>query len=283
MEKIAGAGFERSATLLVVDAHVSKASPAASTLKVVGPIAISRLIGREVGDERGLSLAQSPAFIVRQDEEGGDDVRYAVILGEALGRRKLMDLLYMLAPYKAHGLDRFARVLDNWGLHDRAAVSSGSESLLLVHAKSLKSNWHEFARHRRSFMAVFEDQSEQTCLIPVVTWRKSLDGVRRVHFDALDEATVGQLADSVPILRTLDGDGRSQLSSLLGLVTLPYFLPQLRKNWAPWQSLVKNGKSNYIGPASVPMMALMHRRALLNSALVLRAEELFDTADTQAS
>ena len=31
-----------------------------------------------------------------------------------------MDLLYTLAPYKAHGPDRFARVLDNWALYDRA-------------------------------------------------------------------------------------------------------------------------------------------------------------------
>ena len=64
---------------------------------------------------------------------------------------------------------------------------------------------------------------------------------------------------------------------MLGLVTVPYFLPELRKNWPAWKPLVKNGKSNYIGPASVPMMALLHRRALLNSALVRSAEEWLDS------
>jgi len=69
----------------------------------------------------------------------------------------------------------------------------------------------------------------------------------------------------------------AQMDALLGLVTVPYFLPELHKDWRAWQPLVKNGKSNYIGPASVPMMALLHRRKLLNSALVRSAEEWLDS------
>jgi hypothetical protein len=36
---------------------------------------------------------------------------------------------------------------------------------------------------------------------------------------------------------------------------------------------VKDGKSNYIGPASVPVVALKHRRALLNSIFIKSVEE----------
>jgi hypothetical protein len=240
-------------------------------------ITIPELLGREIRDERSLSLAQSPAYIVRHNSEGGD-VRYAVVLGEALGRRALMDLLYTLAPYKAHGPDRFARVLDNWHLHDRAMTSSGSESLLLQHANSLKHSWQEFSRHRDLFIAIFEDETENTRVVPVVTWVKSPGGTRKWQFDALDRTLVQAIDASVPILKGLDGAGQTHLDSLVGLVTIPYFLQDLRKNWRAWQPLVKDGKSNYIGPASMPVVALMHQRALLNSAFIRRAEECIDAA-----
>ena len=219
---------------------------------VLGPLTVPDLAGRELRDERSLSLAQAPAYVVRHDREGGR-VRYAVVLGEALGRRALMDLLFTTAPYKAHGPDRFARVLDNWRLHDRAMTSSGSESLLLQHAESLKLSWRQFSRHRDLFIAILEDETEDRRVVPVVTWERSLPGgARKWQFDALDRTLVQALEASVPILRGRDGLGWPQLDSLVGLVTIPYFLPKLRKNWRPWQPLVKNGKSNYVGPASMP-------------------------------
>jgi hypothetical protein len=250
--------------------------------KVLGPVTVADLAGREVSDERSLSLAQTPAYIARHDR-GGGEAQYTVVLGEALGRRGLMDLLYTIAPYKAHGPDRFARVLDNWRLHDRAKTSSGSESLLLQHANSLKLSWHEFAKHRELFIAIFEDESENTRVLPVVTWEKSPDGARKWRFDGLDRALVDTLGSSVPILCGLHESAQTELDSLVGLVTLPYFLPELRKNWRAWQPLVKNGKSNYIGPASMAVVCLMHRRALLNSAFIRSAEVCIDAAAIDTS
>jgi hypothetical protein len=61
----------------------------------------------------------------------------------------------------------------------------------------------------------------------------------------------------------------------VGLVTLAYLQPELARRWPAWRPLVNGGKSNYIGPASVPMMALLHRRAILNSRLI-RAIEAFE-------
>ena len=251
-------------------------------LKVVGPATIPRFVGREVEDDGTLTLCKAPAYVVRHVGEDGD-ARYAVVLGQALGRRALMDLLYTIAPYKAHGPDRFARVLDNWRLHDRAKTSSGSENLLLQHANSLKLSWHEFTRHRDLFIAIFEDETENTRVVPILTWEKSPGAIRKWRFNDLDRNLVQTLGQSVTILRGLDGEGQPEVDALVGLVTIPYFLPELRKNWAAWQPLVKNGKSNYIGPASMPVVSLMHRRALLNSAFIRNAEECIDTAAIQTT
>jgi hypothetical protein len=62
--------------------------------------------------------------------------------------------------------------------------------------------------------------------------------------------------------------------SVAGLVTLVYLQPRLAKGWPAWKPLVRGGKSNYIGPASVPMMALLHRRAILNSPFLRAVEAL---------
>lgn len=250
------------------------ASPGVTTS--LASITIPRLIGRDMQDEGSLRLSEAPAFLVRQDR-GGGQIGYAVVIGEALGRRALMDLLYTLAPYKAHGPDRFARVLDNWHLHDRALTSSPSMNLFLQHAKSLKFSWQVFAKHRDLFMEILADDAEEKRALPVVTWERSPGAARRWHFDPLTPALAEVLEDSVPVLRDHGRTGKPEIDALVGLITIPYFLPGLRKHWQAWQPLVKNGKSNYIGPASVPVVALIHRRALLNSAFIRRAEEWIDS------
>ena len=237
----------------------------------IGPVAISGLVQ---GGHRGdLIPGLGPAYALRRDTEGGK-MQYAVFLGEGLGRRALMDLLYALAPYKAHGPDRFGRVLDNWGLHDRALTSTGSENLLRQHADSLKLNWQVFTDHRQLFIDIFEDQTENTRVLPVITWEKSPDGSRTWLLDELDPAFVQAAERSIPGLRKLFGAPGLRIDPLVGLVAIPYLQPELHRKWRPWQSLVRNGKSNYVGPASVPVVALMHRRAILNSKVIHAVEEL---------
>jgi hypothetical protein len=236
------------------------------TAQVFGPTTIPDLLGRKLEDARSLSLTAAQAHVISQESPGGTE--YTLVLGAALGRRALMDLLYTLAPYKAHGPDRFARVLDNWGLHDRAKSSSASEHLFREHARSLKFSWHEFARHRHVFMEVLQDEAGDRYVMPVVSWSSQADGRRRWCFEAPDDATRRAIAKLVEV-----DLGRAEPNPLVGLVTVPYFVPELRETWRAWQPLVKGGKSNYVGPASVPVVALMHRRAILNSVLVKRVEE----------
>ena len=242
-------------------------------LKVLGPTTVTVLLGRDFVDEMSLSLAAALVYGVRQGREDGS-VSYALVLGQSLGRRALMDLLYTLAPYKAHGPDRFARVLDNWGLFDRAASGGGSQALLAQHANSLGTSWQVFGEHRAVFFEIFADQTESTRAVPVLTWETAVDGTRSWQLGAVGADVMRAFEDAGAIP---DPASSPQMDALLGLVTVPYFQPELRKNWPAWKPLVNGGKSNYIGPASVPMMALLHRRALLNSALVRSAEVWLDS------
>ena len=248
--------------------------------EVLGPLTIQQIVGREVRDERSLSLDAAPAFVLKQDR-GDGALRYAVALGQILGRRGLMDLLFTLAPYKAHGPDRFARVLDNWRLHDRAKTSSGSHNLLLQHVASLGLSWQVFSRHRERLIAVLEDESEARRVLPIVTWEKTAAGVRKWLLEGPDDGLLEHLHKALPILRGQSPEAGIDVNPLVGLVTIPYFLPELHRNWPAWQPLVKDGKSNYIGPASVPVMALRHRRAILNSRFIRAVEALADAGSPQ--
>jgi hypothetical protein len=259
-------------TLPAMAATAAKAPAAPVRLELAGPVEPSRLLGRPLADERELTLASSPAYVACEDIGGGTR-RYIAVFGQALGRRALMDLLYVLAPYKAHGPDRFARVLDNWGIFDRAAANATSNSLFQQHVKGLGSNWSLFAEHRELYMAVLNDQAERTRLVPVLAWDRDAEGGRKWQFRALSRATREALEASVPVLAPGATGQLPHLDTLIGLVTLPYFQPQLRRSWPAWRPLVKDGKSNYIGPASVPVMALLHRRALLRSSFLAATED----------
>src|SRR5688572_31180626 len=174
-----------------------------------------------------LSLVAGPVYGVRQGYEDGS-VSYALALGQALGRRALMDLLYTLAPYKAHGPDRFARVLDNWGLYDRAATNGGSNALFTQHASSLKTSWQVFGEHRAVFFDIFADQTESMRALPVLTWERAGDGKRSWQLGAVGDDVVRAFEDASAIPGPAPAP---QMDALLGLVTLPYFQPELRKNW----------------------------------------------------
>ena len=245
-------------------------------LRVSGPITIPSMLSRDFTDERTLALGRSPAYVVRQDHSDAS-AHYTVVIGAGLGCRALMDLLYTLAPYKAHGPDRFPRVLDNWRIHDRARTSSASASLLLQHANALKFSWHEFARHRDLFVRILEDQTESRRALPIVSWSKDATGRRSWRLGPPDDALSQTIAELIPGLMTSGAPQAPVPDALAGLVTIPYFLPQLRQRWPAWRPLVKDGKSNYIGPASVPVIALTHRRALLNSPFTHTAEALADS------
>ena len=205
-----------------------------------------------------LHLEDASALLLRGEEPG--TTTYSVAFQIALGRRALMDVLYDLAPYKAHGPDRFGRVIDNWQIYDRAQTGGGaSNSLFQQHVKGLGDNWRIFAEHRDAFMSTFADTSETYRVAPAVSWETTAEGKRRWLLDAIDTSGFEDASDL-------------HYDSLVGLVMLAYLQPNLTKTWPAWRPLIKGGKSNYIGPASVPMMALLHRRSILNSRFIQAVE-----------
>jgi hypothetical protein len=224
-----------------------------------------------LGDLLGLAPGAAPLLrdrfatpLRRVNNDGSRD--HVVVIEAALGRRGLMDMLYALAPYKAHGPDRFSRVLDNWAIFDRAKGNGASNSLFMQHVASLGANWQTFGEHREVFVSVLTDGSEGTRVVPLVCWQTTADGRRRWKLDV--EVDAGE----VPFLHTAAPG--ATCDALAGLISTVYLQPALAKGWPAWKPLVKGGKSNYIGPASVPMMALLHRRVILNSRFVRAIEAL---------
>jgi hypothetical protein len=233
-----------------------------------GPVPLSTLLRRRIEDERNLAFASAASLVFRRPVIDG--TVYALLIDAPLDRRRLMDLLFTLAPYKAHGPDRFSRVLDNWALFDRARTSDTSARLLHEHVKSLGFTWQEFERHRNVFTSVLGDSTGNRCLTPLLVWSRGEDGKRRWQFELPGEELLAAIAQARPGLPS------GELDTLAGLITIPYLVPGLYKSWPAWLPLTKSGKSNYIGPASVPVMALRHRRALLNSPLIEQAEAYAD-------
>jgi hypothetical protein len=207
-------------------------------------------------------------------DAGRSGHEYLACIGESLGRRGLMDFLAAIAPYKGRGLDDFSGVLDDWYLHDRALAGGASEKLLQEHMQSLRDDWLEFGRHRRLFVDILEDRTEATRLVPILRWQRLADGTRRWLFDALEpdqeDAVRGMLS---PMLVT---ELPSMLSPLAGFLSVLYFLPETTHGWPEWKPLVAEGKSNYMGPAQVPVLALLNKAASLDSIFIERCEALAD-------
>jgi len=242
---------------------------------VIGPLTIAELTNRKYSDLFSLQFASAPVLVSGETSTLSGLSQFCVLLGEALGRRKLMDLLYILAPYKAHGPDRFARVLDNWGIIDRAKNSSTSLNLLQRHSKSLRRPWRLFEQHREAFAAVLGDTSEARSLIPVLVWAKDTFGRRAWRFDGLDEDLEAKLKALLGGALASTKDQERRLDTVAGLVTLPYFYEELHLDWPAWKPLEPEGKSNYVGLASVPMMALLSRGRLMEAPLISAVEALF--------
>lgn len=200
--------------------------------------------------------------------------RYTLVIEQVLDRRGLMDLLFAIAPYKAHGPDDFDGVLDDWRLPDRAAQDGGASlKLLMEHAQALRQHWRRFFRHLRAFAAVLEDRSGGTFLVPAVRWRSDASGARRWDFAFPDEAEAAVLRQGLSLPAELPADPRV-FDPLAGFLVVVCLQPELTRRWPRFKPLVPEGKGNFMGPAQVPVLALTRRRSLLRNQ-VLPAVEAF--------
>jgi hypothetical protein len=233
------------------------------------------LLPDHIENEDGLSLWQAPLQVWRFDRQP-DGREYLGVIGASLGRRGLMDFLAAIAPYKGRGLDDFSGVLDDWYLHDRALTSAPSEKLFRDHLESLRDDWIEFTRHRSLFVAVMEDRSEMTRLVPVLRWETPKDGARRWLYDSLTPDEDQVVRDAIGLVAP--AGATVTLSPLAGFLSVLYFLPELTLGWPEWKPLAVEGKSNYMGPAQVPVLALLNKRASLDSVFIARLEALTEAS-----
>jgi len=117
-------------------------------------------------------------------------------------------------------------------------------------------------------------------LIPTIRWEKDRTGERRWILDFLDSplaANCSQFIDPLP--DDIQFDTR-RFNPLIGLATIPYFIPSLRKDW-PKHQAIRDGEAkavgkgeggNFMGPAQVLVLALQRK----NDSLIT---EFFDSAE----
>lgn len=117
-------------------------------------------------------------------------------------------------------------------------------------------------------------------LLPTVRWKKDANGDRRWILDFLDEQLGNKCSRFVdPLPDDIQFDTR-RFNPLIGLATIPYFIPSLRKDWPEYQALRKDEAipakreviSNPMGPAQVLVLAAQRKEDSLRS-------EYFDVAE----
>ncbi len=88
---------------------------------------------------------------------------------------------------------------------------------------------------------------------PAILWKNTISG-RRFVFDDPNEGT--------------------NVDSMLGFLTIPYFMPERTMRWPQQISFSKNGNGQYMRSAQVPLLALMDRRNFANSDFLKSLEQV---------
>lgn len=126
-------------------------------------------------------------------------------------------------------------------------------------------------------------------LLPTIQWTRNGNGEIVLNFDFLEEATAEEVLSHVVSLPSdLQFDTR-RLNPVPGFGSIPYFIPELRKDWPQYQKIVLDTETdNYqVVPASSEFEAgaqFMSAQAALVMALqhkdtILQNEEFFDRAE----
>ena len=117
-------------------------------------------------------------------------------------------------------------------------------------------------------------------LIPTIRWEKDRNGERRWILDFLDRPLAAKCFQFIdPLPDDIQFDTR-RFNPLIGLATIPYFIPSIRKDW-PRHQAIRNGEpipvnkgegGNFMGPAQVLVLALQRKNDSLTT-------EFFDAAE----
>lgn len=115
-------------------------------------------------------------------------------------------------------------------------------------------------------------------MYPTIRWNVSSDGKRIVFSTPLTDDELGKInrprLESEPFLRGELVLGTNCYSTILGLLSVVYFNPEIKDAW-PIESSFNERDENkkYIGASQVPVLALLHREDLLKSDFFEKAEK----------
>lgn len=112
-------------------------------------------------------------------------------------------------------------------------------------------------------------------LVPAVRWVKHQDGHRDLNLDFLGDSESGSARDLLTLPEGLPFDSR-RVNLLTGLLAVAYFDPEVRRGWPKEMKLRRFGPKQFMGPAQVPVLALMRREQILDSKFFPAAEDYAD-------
>lgn len=99
-------------------------------------------------------------------------------------------------------------------------------------------------------------------MLPVVHWIKNNAGSRVLLADELNTPTV-----------------QFSLDTLLGILTVAYFSPEIRKEWPQRVGLPGSYKQQEMGPAQIPVLALIRKNELEHSEFLEKLEGALQIED----
>lgn len=118
---------------------------------------------------------------------------------------------------------------------------------------------------------------------PLLHWRKSENGERTWDFDFLSRNQLpSQISELVDKDTLSEEDRDPRLNPLAGLISIAYFSPDIVKQWPAQVGLPGGRYSQTMGPAQVPVLAMMRSNDLLNSEFLANLELYADIATKTA-
>jgi len=115
-------------------------------------------------------------------------------------------------------------------------------------------------------------------VMPFIHWTSHLGGERTFHYDFVEwrklPPEINELLDRRAIGRE-EVDPR--LNPLTGLLAVAYFSPEIIGKWPMHVGLPGSKSHQVMGPAQVPVLAMMQHRSLLRSSFLTNLERYADT------
>lgn len=222
------------------------------------------------------TLAQAPLSVFSASRIDGANPE-TIMVGPRLTAHQVNGLLYLAAPYKGFGFDTYDIIGDWKALYDDPNHAKRKK----LHAKM--PGWDQFEASRelilgvleRNYSGDFRSQDTSDVVIPVLRWRRTIDGNNRIVLESMDERLQAALAEALP---NQLGDA-SRFDNGMGLMYAAAYSPE-NTDWMPRTSyeLSESPDTQVVGPTQV--LAYAYRQIVKQHA---NPDKISIDQDVQAS